>query len=87
MDQHVSMIRQVLAEKLRVSEELLEDNTTLEELGVDSLTSAEIVIGVERRAGIRLELSEIGDYLARDTKLHELIGAMVTMLQQAAAPA
>jgi acyl carrier protein len=82
-----SIIRQVLADKLRVSREFLEDDFTLEELGLDSLTSAEIVLGVEKRAGVRLDLSELGDRLSRETKLGELIEAMASMLDHARGPA
>lgn len=84
MTQHVALIRQILAEKLRVSEELLDDETTLEELGVDSLTSAEIVIGFERHAGVRIEIEDIGDHLGRNTTLGEFIGAMAVTFEQAA---
>ncbi|HKU41135.1 MAG TPA: acyl carrier protein [Polyangiales bacterium] len=82
-----SIIRQVLADKLRVSRDFLEDDFTLEELGLDSLTSAEIVLGVEKRAGIRLDLSALGERLSRDTKLGELIAAMSSMLDDARGPA
>jgi acyl carrier protein len=87
MNPHVSIIKQVLADKLRVSQSFLEDDYTLEELGLDSLTSAEIVLGVEKRTGVRLELSELGEQLSRDTKLVELITAMADMLEQAQCPA
>jgi acyl carrier protein len=85
--QHDSIIRQVLADKLRVSRDFLEDDFTLEELGLDSLTSAEIVLGVEKRAGIRLDLGALGEHLSRETKLGELIATMASMLDHARGPA
>jgi acyl carrier protein len=84
--QHDLIVRQVLADKLRVSRDFLEDDFTLEELGLDSLTSAEIVLGVEKRAGIRLDLSTLSERLSRDTKLGELIATMASMLDHARGP-
>ena len=87
MPEHVVLIKQVLTDKLRVSQDFLDDDYTLEELGLDSLTSAEIVLGVEKRARTRLEVSALGERLSRDTKLGELIQAMAEMLESARCPA
>lgn len=87
MSAYVTTIKQVLAEKLRVSASFLEDDFTLEELGLDSLTSAEVVLGVEKRTGVRLDLSALGERLSRDTKLADLVTAMADMLEQSPCPA
>jgi acyl carrier protein len=82
MSQTVSIIKQVLAEKLRVSQDFLEDDFTLEELGLDSLTSAEVVLGVEKRLGVRIDVAALGDAMSRETTLGELVATMASMLEQ-----
>lgn len=87
MSQHIAIIKQVLSEKLRVSEDFLDDDFTLDELGLDSLTSAEVVLGVEKRLGVRIDVSALGETLTRETRLGELIGVMAGMLEEAPCPA
>jgi acyl carrier protein len=82
MSQTVSIIKQVLAEKLQVSQDFLEDDFTLDELGLDSLTSAEVVLGVEKRLGIRIDVAALGDAMAGETTLGELVATMARMLEQ-----
>jgi acyl carrier protein len=82
MSQTVSIIKQVLAEKLQVSQDFLEDDFTLDELGLDSLTSAEVVLGVEKRIGVRLDVAALGDAMSGETTLGELIATMASMLEQ-----
>jgi len=86
MEQNISVIKQVLSEKLRVSEDFLDDEYTLDELGLDSLTSAEVVLGVETRLGVRIDVSALGESLTRETRLGELIQRMAGMLEAAACP-
>lgn len=87
MSSDVATIKHVLAEKLRVSQAFLEDDFTLDELGLDSLTSAEIVLGVEKSTGVRLDLAALGERLSRDTKLVDLVTALANMLEQSRCPA
>lgn len=78
----VSTIKQVLAEKLRVSQDFLDDQFTLEELGLDSMAAAEVVLGVEERLGVRLDVAALGEAMSGETTLAELIATLTSMLDQ-----
>jgi acyl carrier protein len=86
MTQHEQTIKSVIAVQLRVPMELLEDEFRLDELGLDSLTSAEVVLGVERRFGVRLALAESGSVFTRDTTLRDFVALLATELERAQCP-
>lgn len=83
MNEQVQSIKSVIADKLRVPADFLSDDFKLDEVGLDSLTSAEVVLGVEKRFGVRLDLSESVEPFTRDTTLSEFVGLLSGLLERA----
>ena len=51
-------IRSYLASELDISEDEITRDTTFESLGVDSLDTVEMVMGLEQELGVELEIEE-----------------------------
>lgn len=68
-------IRSLIAAELRLSEDLLDDDLTIEDLGFDSLTSAEVLLAIEKQLGCSLDASSLVETLSPDTLVVELIQA------------
>jgi acyl carrier protein len=73
-------IRSVIVGKLGLSDGAVKDEMTLEELGLDSLLAAEILIAIEQRLGSAVDASAISGMVGRDTPLGELIDLVITSL-------
>jgi acyl carrier protein len=75
-----SEIRAEIAAKLGISETVLGDDMTMEELGFDSLTAAEVLAAVEKRVNKRIDMSIVAEKLTRDTSIQQLIGFILEEL-------
>lgn len=53
-------VKKVLADHLDIDESEITEETTLDELGVDSLDAVEIVMDLEDEFGIEIQSDEIG---------------------------
>lgn len=68
-----SEIKLLIAQKLDLGEEFLTDSMTMEELGFDSLTAAEVLVTVEKTLDRRIDMSTVAEKLTRDTTVTQLI--------------
>lgn len=73
----------VVSEKLRVDRELLTPEFTLDELGLDSLTSAEVVLAIEKKLGLKLDFEGAAVAFDRDTTLSQFVDLVVQLVQEA----
>ena len=80
MTEAAQVIKGIIAEKLRVSPQYVDEDCTLHELGLDSLGAAEVVLAVEQRFSVALDMSVIKDSVQPDTKLSELLALMSNMV-------
>jgi acyl carrier protein len=76
LNERQTQIRDAIARELRVPPHCLKDSHTLEEMGLDSLASAEIVLAIEQMLKAPLDTSLIAASITRDTRLAELIAAI-----------
>jgi len=82
MNDNIVSIHAVIAQKLRVTPDYLQQEFTLDEFGLDSLASAEVVLGVEKAFGIRIDFEAISASFSRDTKLSEFIAMIARIVEQ-----
>ncbi|MEY4508036.1 MAG: Phosphopantetheine attachment site [Pseudomonadota bacterium] len=82
MNDNTQTIKTVIATKLRVPADFLSDDFKLDELGLDSLSSAEVVLGVEKHFGVRLDLTQSEQPFTRDTTLREFVALLVGLLER-----
>lgn len=68
-------IKRLIAAELRLSEDLLEGDLTIEDLGFDSLTSAEVLLAIEKQLNCSLNAASLVESLSPDTPVQELISA------------
>lgn len=66
-------IKSLIAAELRLSEDLLDSEVTIEDLGFDSLTSAEVLLAIEKQLGCSLDAASLVETLSPDTPVEELI--------------
>ncbi len=66
-------IKSLIAAELRLPEELLDSEVTIEDLGFDSLTSAEVLLAIEKQLGCSLDAASLVETLSPDTPVEELI--------------
>ena len=66
-------IKDILQENLDIDPETVTEDSTLEDLGIDSLDTVELICDIEERCGIEMGypegLSSIGDVVAYIEKL------------------
>jgi len=53
-------VKKILADHLEIDENEIDEETTLDDLGVDSLDAVEIVMELEDEFGIEIQSDEIG---------------------------
>ena len=53
-------VKKILADHLEIDENEIDEETTLDDLGVDSLDAVEIVMEMEDEFGIEIQSDEIG---------------------------
>ena len=53
-------VKKVLADHLEMDESEIDENTTLDELGVDSLDAVEIIMELEDEFGIEIQAEDAG---------------------------
>lgn len=53
-------VKKVLAEHLEIDENEISENTTLEDMGVDSLDAVEIIMELEDEFGIEIQAEDAG---------------------------
>lgn len=56
-------VKKILADHLEMDEAEINADTTLDELGVDSLDAVEIVMELEDEFGIEIQSDEIGNFV------------------------
>lgn len=71
------MLKQEISEILRLATSKLDINRPLQELGLDSLMSVELVVAVEERFGIRLPVME----LSETSSIAKLTGRIIELLR------
>lgn len=54
-------VKKILADHLEIDENEIDEETTLDDLGVDSLDAVEIVMEMEDEFGIEIQSDEIGN--------------------------
>ena len=54
-------VKKILADHLEIDENEIDEETTLDDLGVDSLDAVEIVMELEDEFGIEIQSDEIGN--------------------------
>ena len=57
-------VKQLLAKHLEMNEEEIDETTTFEDLGIDSLDTVEILMEMEDAFGIEIRPDEVGNSLA-----------------------
>lgn len=71
-------IKSLIAAELRLSEDLLDGDLTIEDLGFDSLTSAEVLLAIEKQLGCSLDAASLVETLSPDTPVQDLITSAAT---------
>lgn len=66
-------LRAIIAGQIGISESILREDMALEDIGLDSMQIAEIVIAIERRATKRIDLADLADHLDGDPSLGQLL--------------
>jgi acyl carrier protein len=82
----VNRIMSFIAQKLRIGAENLRPEYTLDELGLDSLTSAEVVLGVEKLYGLRLNFEAASAAIDRHTTLSTFVELIASLIESARCP-
>ncbi len=76
MSQYHHKILRIIAHHLRLPEERLSPTMTLEDLGLNSLTAAEVLLSIEKELQRTIDSAQLGWLLTRDTPLAQLIEAI-----------
>ena len=80
-----SEIRRVIATELRLSEELLDGDVTFEDLGLDSLTSVEVLLAIEKQLKCTLDAAQLVETHSPDTPLSVFISSIADTVAPARA--
>jgi acyl carrier protein len=80
MNETVAAIKAIIADKMSVPPSYLDEDFTLDEMGLDSLMAAEVVLGVEERFAVALDMPRIAQSLKPETKLNELLALVSGMV-------
>jgi acyl carrier protein len=76
-------IKRIIAEELKLREELLRDDLTMEDLGFDSLASAEIILAIEQKLRLPIDTAQVAAQVTRDASVAQLIDAIDAASQEA----
>ena len=77
-------IRTIIAAELQIGEDFLTGDVTIEDLGFDSLTSAEVLLAIEKQLGQPLDSARLMESLTPDTRIDELITAVAAAAMDSA---
>ena len=80
-------IKSMIAAELRLDEEQLTGDLTLEDLGFDSLTSAEVLMAIEKRLGRAIGSARLMESFNEDTSIDEMIAVVAATAQASKAAA
>jgi acyl carrier protein len=72
-EEDIDRIRRLIADRLRISTKLLSDGMSLEDIGLDSITLAEVIAIVETDYGIVLDTTLFAERVSPVTSLRELL--------------
>jgi acyl carrier protein len=67
-----NLLKAVVAEELQLDEDMITPTATIEGLGLDSLTFAEVIISLERKLGRSIDTTEFVEDIDNDTSFAEL---------------
>lgn len=73
-------IKSVVARELQIDSSRISDDATIEDLGLDSLAFAEVIIAVEKELGRTIDTSEFAEDIQNDTPFRELVRLMETAM-------
>jgi acyl carrier protein len=80
MDNLYQEIKEIIAEELKIPAARLADDLTIEDLGLDSLTLAEILIVLQQKLGKTIQASKLIQQSNRDTCLSSLINNIIQLV-------
>ncbi len=75
----------MIATELRLSEELLDGDVTFEDLGLDSLTSVEVLLAIEKQLKCTLDAAQLVETHSPDTPLSVFISSIADTVAPARA--
>jgi acyl carrier protein len=75
------LLKTIVAEELQVDDAVITDAATIEALGLDSLTFAEVIISLERKLGRSIDTTEFVEEIQNDTTFGELASLLDSAAQ------
>lgn len=79
MNNLYQQVKEIIADELKIPAARLADDLTIEDLGLDSLTLAEILVVLQQKLGRTFQASHLIQQSNRDTSLSSLIENIVRL--------
>jgi acyl carrier protein len=82
-EEHIDRIRRFIADRLHISTKLLSDSMSLEDIGLDSMALAEVIVATEKNYGIVLDTTLFAERVSPVMCLRELLESIMLAVNSA----